>query len=68
MVPMGFSMVPVSEEPWLDRFLLSQIGTEMLTSHYVASMEAPIRQDPHGWSEFWQWTSAIAMYLPIWVN
>eukprot|EP00435_Cladocopium_sp_Y103_P036293 s1744_g9.t1 len=26
-------------EPWLDRFLLSRIGTEMLTSHYVASME-----------------------------
>lgn len=49
-----------SKEPWLDRFLLSRIGTEMLTSHYVASMEA--------WSGgdvgFPTWTSDIQSGLP----
>jgi len=35
----GISLQESFLEPWLDRFLLSRIGTEMLTSHYVASME-----------------------------
>ena len=44
MFPVFWGILPSpsrsSKEPWLDRFLLSRIGTEMLTSHYVASMEA----------------------------
>ena len=49
-----------SKEPWLDRFLLSRIGTEMLTSHYVASMEAWLGRDVG----FPTWTSDIRSAWP----